>query len=187
MAEKLIQLVSGMTLEWQVFILAMFPITELRAAIPYGISQGLSPSTAFIVATTGNFLISIPILFLLNPAIHLISKVPIGKKIVTGILEKTRKKGSKVTQYGTVGLALFVGLPVPGTGVWTGSLLAYLFGLKVKSTIAALGLGVISAGLIVTFLSVGAIDKLGLSFNQIIVILFLIILISYINNKKKKI
>lgn len=180
MAEKIISLVSGIPIEWQIFVLAMFPITELRAAIPYGIALGVPPGMAMGMAVLGNFLIAIPVLIILRPAINLLSKLPVAETIISKVLQKTRKKGGKVAKYGVVGLALFVAFPIPGTGVWTGSLLAFLFGINFISAMLALGGGIIISATIVTLLSIGMIDLLGLPLPWVLAIIVGLILAFYI-------
>jgi uncharacterized membrane protein len=180
MREKIFQLVAGIPLEGQVFVLSMLPITELRAAIPYGIAQGLSPHQAMLIAILGNILIGIPVLILLGPIINLISKLPGGKRFIHKIMEKTRKKGGRVAKYGVIGLVLFVAVPVPGTGIWTGSLLAHLLGINFFTAILALSGGILMAAVMITLLSIGMLDTLGLSLPWVIGILFGSILAVYL-------
>ncbi|MDW7675809.1 MAG: small multi-drug export protein [Bacillota bacterium] len=176
MVEVLVKFLAGIPLEWQVFILAMIPVTELRAAIPYGITQGLLPLTTLTMAAIGNMLIGLPVLVLISPIINIIKKVPLGERVVDKVLAATRLKGNNVVKYGTIGLAIFVSIPLPGTGVWTGSLLAYLFGIKIGTAFVALCMGVMIAAVIITLLSLGLIELIGSSTTSIIlVVLFLII------------
>ncbi|MBS4025357.1 MAG: small multi-drug export protein [Clostridia bacterium] len=180
MRENIFQLVAGIPIEWQVFVLSMLPITELRAAIPYGIAQGLAPHQAMLMAVLGNILAGIPVLILLDPIISLISRIPGGKRFVHRVMEKTKKKGGKVAKYGVIGLVLFVAFPVPGTGVWTGSLVAHLFGFNFSTAIMALSGGILISAVIITLLSLGMLETLGLSLPWVIGILFGIIIAFYL-------
>ena len=140
--------------EVKVFLIAMIPIFELRGAIPIGIlSYELPVWKVFPIAIAGNM---VPIFFILlffDLITKLFFKVPILKKILEAIFRRTRKKGEIIEKYEEIGLMLFVAIPLPVTGAWTGSLAAYLFGLKFWKSILFIFLGVLIAGTVVTFLT----------------------------------
>ena len=141
-----------------VFFVSMVPLVELRGAIP--ISQGLQLPVipSFIIAILGN-MIPVPVIYLFarNVLIWGADKPLIGK-FFTWCLEKGEKGGKKLQEKAGKGLfialLLFVGIPVPGTGAWTGTLAASILDMDFKSTVAAVMLGVLLAGVIMMVLSV---------------------------------
>jgi len=136
------------------FLISMLPFIELRGAIPYAIYHGIDPVTAFIVAVIGNLL---PVPFLLIYLSRLESFARKNGKldsILDKIFERTRSKSFKrIEQFEEIGLLLFVSIPLPGTGAWTGVLIAYLFGLNKKISFVVITVGVVIAGIIMTFIS----------------------------------
>jgi uncharacterized membrane protein len=144
----------GLTPELAVFITSMLPIVELRGALPLAINVYHIPwIRAFFIAYFGN-LIPVPfILWLLKPLVILISRIkPVGK-IFAWLFERTRKRSSAmIERYEEIGLLVFVAIPLPGTGAWTGALIAFLFGLDFKKSCLVIALGVFIAGVIVTCL-----------------------------------
>ncbi|OQX70473.1 MAG: hypothetical protein B6D62_04960 [Candidatus Cloacimonas sp. 4484_275] len=132
----------------------MIPIFELRGAIPIGILEyKLSPLEVFPIAIAGNM---VPIFFILlffDFVTRIFFKVPLLKKILEAIFRRTRKKGEIIEKYEEIGLMLFVAIPLPVTGAWTGSLAAYLFGLRFWKSILFIFLGVLIAGVVVTTLT----------------------------------
>lgn len=137
-----------------VFILAMLPIFELRLAIPIGIiTFGLSPFKVFIVAIIGNMFPIIFILLFLNYIQKILIKWSVSKKLFEKLLNKTKRKSSIIEKYEEFGLLLFVAIPLPITGAWTGSVAANILGLKTFHSFFYIFLGVVSAGVIVTTLT----------------------------------
>ena len=144
----------GFSPELAVFITSMLPIVELRGALPLAINLYHIPWVkAFLIAYIGN-LVPVPfILLLLKPVVALLSRITLFKKFFTWLFERTRKKSSSVIErYEEIGLLLFVAIPLPGTGAWTGALIAFLFGLDFKKSLLVIALGVLIAGVIVTCL-----------------------------------
>ena len=138
----------------EVFFLATTPIGELRAAIPVAIVDlDISWPLAFIVAYAGNLLPVPFILVFLGPVSRLLSRVRLFRLILEWIFERSRRRGGIVERYGTIGLVLFVAIPLPVTGAWTGSLVAFLLGLDFWRALTAIALGVFIAGVIVTSLT----------------------------------
>ncbi len=145
-----------------VFLVSMVPIIELRGAIPYGVLFGLPLWLTYIIAIVGNML-PVPFIYLFARKILVWGKdKPVIGKFFTFCLEKGEKGGKKLQEKAGRGLflalLLFVGIPLPGTGAWTGTLAASILnvGLK-KSTLACIG-GVLLAGCIM-----GALSLLGVS------------------------
>jgi len=159
----LLELLSGAPHEIATFILAMLPISELRGAIPYGITiGGMSWQKTFAIAVAGNALPVVPILYLIGPVSDWLRRFPVFDRFFTWIFARTRRKGEMIQRLEAVGLMLFVAVPLPVTGAWTGSLAAFLFGLRKPLAIPAILLGVLLAGVIVTLATQGMIGAWGL-------------------------
>ncbi|GAW93063.1 COG2426 family protein [Calderihabitans maritimus] len=156
MAEWLIYQLKDVHPLWQVFFLSMLPVTELRLAVPIGIALGLSPLSVLLVALAGNFVPVIPLLCLLEPWSRWLSRYSFFERLLAVLFKRTRQKGEKIQKYGSLGLLLFVGIPAPGTGVWTGCLLAFLLGIRFRYAFPAIVGGMVLAGLVVVVASVGA-------------------------------
>jgi len=135
----------------QVLGIAASPISELRGAIPWAILKLDFPwYYAFLIAFIGNLLPVPFILLFLNAASRWLSKVRFFDRILNWLFERTRRRGRIIERYERIGLALFVAIPLPITGAWTGSLAAVLFGLKFKHAVLSIIVGVLIAGVIVT-------------------------------------
>jgi uncharacterized membrane protein len=144
----------GLTPELAVFLTSMLPIIELRGALPLAINLfNINWPRAFLIAYIGN-IIPVPIiLLLLNPVVKLLSKIGLFRRFFTWLFERTRKKGNEmIEKYEEIGLMAFVAIPLPGTGAWTGALIAFLFGLDFKKSLVVIAIGVFIAGVIVTSL-----------------------------------
>jgi uncharacterized membrane protein len=144
----------GIARELIIVIVAALPVIELRGAIPLAINVfGMPWYYAYVLAVLGN-LIPVPILLLFLEALaELVSKVKAGERIVQWIFSRTRKRSSIIERYEKIGLALFVAVPLPFTGAWTGAIAAFLLGLKFRYSMVAITCGVLIAGAIVTALS----------------------------------
>ena len=150
-----------------VFFLSMVPIIELRGAIPFAVSWELDYWTALVVCTVGNML-PVPFIYFFARKVLIwgADKKYIGK-FFRFCLEKGEKGGRKLTKRAGrgglfVALMLFVGIPVPGTGAWTGTLAASFLNMGIKSTVASVSLGVVIAGIIMGIASTGVFSVLGL-------------------------
>jgi uncharacterized membrane protein len=132
------------------------PISELRGGIPIGISFGLDPLFTFFIAIIANALIFFPIFFILRLLYDkLLYRIPLFDKY----LDNLRKRGKpKIEKYGFWGLTLFVAIPLPITGAYTGTILAWIVGMDWKKAFPAVGLGVIVAGVIVLLITLGVIS-----------------------------
>ena len=144
--------------EVAVFITATLPILELRGAIPLGlIHYGMPVVETYAIAVAGNFVIVVPLLMLLEPVSNFLRRNRLFDKFFTWLFARTRKRGNLVEKYEAIGLMLFVAIPLPVTGAWTGAIAAYIFGIRRKyATICILG-GIMIAGVIVTLASKGVI------------------------------
>ncbi len=140
--------------EIKVFLIAMIPIFELRGAIPIGMLGYELPLWKVIpIALAGNMFPIFFILLFFDIVTKICFKVPILKKLLEAIFARTRRKTEVIQKYEEIGLMLFVAIPLPITGAWTGSLAAYLFGLKFWKSILFIFLGVCIAAVVVTFLA----------------------------------
>lgn len=139
-------------------VYSAIPVTELRATIPLAITVWhVKPLTAFILAVIGN---SLPILFIilgLNKIVQLAERYSkFWTKVIEAVFRRTRRKTSQqFEKYGLLALCLFVAVPLPMTGAWTGSIAAWLFGVPARKAFLPIFCGVVIAGIIVTILTVG--------------------------------
>ena len=141
-----------------VFLVSMVPLIELRGAIPYAVGFGLPLVPSYIICIIGN-MIPVPFIYLFaRRVLEWGADKPLTGKFFTFCLEKGKKGGKKLTEKagrGTfVALLLFVGIPLPGTGAWTGTLAASILDMELKSTIIAVMLRVLLAGVIMMTASV---------------------------------
>jgi uncharacterized membrane protein len=143
-----------MTKEIALTLLAtVSPISELRGGIPLGISLGLNPLFTFFIAIIANALIFFPVFFVLRLFYDkVLYRIPLFNKY----LDNLRKRGKpKVEKYGFWGLFLFVAVPLPLTGAYTGTILAWLLNMDWKRAFPAVGLGVVVAGVVVLLITLG--------------------------------
>jgi uncharacterized membrane protein len=140
--------------EIKVFLISMIPIFELRGSIPIGVHRYKLPYWKVIpISIVGNMFPIFFILLFFDFVTKIFFKVPFLKKILEAIFARTRRKTAVIKKYEEIGLMLFVAIPLPITGAWTGSLAAYLFGLKFWKSILFIFLGVCIAAVVVTFLT----------------------------------
>lgn len=145
-----------------VFIISMLPILELRGGLLAAPLLGVDPLSAYIVAIIGNLL---PIPFILLFIKRIIvwlrkSKVKFFNKFAKSLDKKIEKNRDKIEKYGYLGLILFVGVPLPGTGAWTGCLLAAVLDMDRKKSFVCILCGVLMASIIMMALSYGIVGKL---------------------------
>lgn len=160
MTEWLVESVKGMPAFLQIMVLAAIPVTELRASIPIGAAMGMPLIEAFFYSLIGNSIPAVVILPLLEPVFNLMARFPFLERFLNRLLERTRKKGDQIKKYGSIGLMIFVAIPAPGTGVWTGSLLAFLFGLPYRKALPALIAGAAIAGVLVSLATAGVLTAI---------------------------
>ncbi len=134
-----------------VFGISMVPVIELRGALPTALAMGMNPILAYILCVVGN---SLPVPFLVmfvRPIFEWMKKKSDRlRKIVEKLEAKAEGKVDKVRKYEKLGLFVFVAIPLPGTGAWTGSLIAAVFGMRLKDSVPMILLGVAVAGIIVS-------------------------------------
>ena len=151
-----------------VFFVSMVPLIELRAAVPIALGMNLPVLPSYIVCIVGNML-PVPIIFLFaRKVLEWGADKPVIGKFFTFCLEKGHKGGEKLKQKAGrglfVALLLFVGIPLPGTGAWTGTLAASLLDMDFKSSVFAVLFGVILAGILMGLASAGVFGALGAMF-----------------------
>ena len=144
----------GFSKELVVLFISALPLAELRGALPVAINLFHFPwYYALLLAIIGN-LVPVPFLLLFfNTLYRLLSKISIFERMLQWLVERTSRQGKIIEKYEQIGLMLFVAIPLPFTGAWTGSLAAVLFGIKFKHAFLSIFAGILIAGIIVTCLS----------------------------------
>ena len=157
---SLTELLASLPDELYVFLCSMVPIIELRGAIPIGAALGLPVYVNYIISVIGN-IIPVPfILLFIRAILQWMKKVPKLNKIAVWVEEKAEKNKSKVLKYATFGLFVFVAVPLPGTGAWTGALVAAMLDMRMKRAFPAILFGVMCAGVIMSLASYGVLSFL---------------------------
>lgn len=139
------------------FLMAMLPVIELRGALPFGVASGLSFPEAFILSVMGN-LLPVPFILIFIRSLFGWLKTKsarIGKYIIK-IENRASKKSDRIGKYEFFGIIMLVAIPLPGTGAWTGSLVAAMLDMRIKRAFPAILIGVLIAGIIVYFVTYGA-------------------------------
>ena len=146
---------------WSI-IWSILPISELRGGIPYAIANDVNPFLAYFICVGSNIL-AFPIVFLFLEFLHpLFLKVSFYQKLFDKFVLRTRKKlDKKIKKFGFWGLMLFVMIPLPVTGAYTGSFAAWLFNIPKKKAFISVALGVIISGIIVTIISLSGMEVFG--------------------------
>lgn len=164
MMEGIVQSIVGffsgtLPKELIVFIVSMIPILELRGSILAAGFLKMEFLSTFIVAVIGNFL-PIPFILLFIDKIFAWLKKTRLKNMVEKLENRALAKSDQIRKYGKFGLFLFVAIPLPGTGAWTGSLIAALLRMRKRDSLPAIFLGIVGAGLIMSLISFGIIKQI---------------------------
>ena len=167
MGEILLNWLSGIPGEVQMMVLSAFPLTELRGSIPMAWTV-MSGSWVwpwwkiYLLALAGN-LLPVPILlWFLGPVTRFLRRWSFFDRFFLRLFDRTRRRaGSRIEKYEALGLTLFVAIPLPVTGAWTGSLAAFLFGIPRRLALPAIALGVAIAGILVTLVMSGTLAGIG--------------------------
>ena len=167
MAESIAQaLVSffGNTIpaELTIFIISLFPILELRGGMIAAALLGVDFTRAFLICLVGNVLPIPFILWLIRPFFNWLKTTRHLKKLADWLERKTEKNKEKVLKYEVLGLLLFVAIPLPGTGGWTGALVAAMLDMPMKKSLPTILLGVLIAGFIMSAITYGLPALIGL-------------------------
>lgn len=155
-SESFLETVSGDLL--MTFLVAMAPVIELRGAIPAGIAAGLPPALACVAAIAGN-LVPAPFIIVLGRRIaNWLRGTRFFAPKIIWLERRAHLKGRLVRKYRLAGLVILVGIPLPGTGAWTGALVACIMDLRLKSALPAIFSGVLIAGAIVSAITMGIVS-----------------------------
>ena len=142
-------------------LVSMIPIVELRGGLPFGVPMGLPYYLAFPAAVMGNLIPSPFIIVYIRRVFLLLRKYfPRMNGLIDRMETKAHLKGQKVRRYQTLGLWLFVAIPLPGTGAWTGALIAAFLNIRLRHALPAITLGLLIAGSLVTLMTLGIIHLL---------------------------
>lgn len=134
------------------FLISMVPVVELRGAIPYGITAGLNPWLVFALAVVGNMLPVPFILLFIRRIFAWMKRFPKMAKLAEKFEARATKKSGRVKKSETIGLCLLVAIPLPGTGAWTGALVAALMNMRIKRALPTIFVGVLIAAVAVTLI-----------------------------------
>lgn len=137
-------------------LVSMIPVVELRGGIPFGVAAGLPVWAAYLAAVIGN-LLPVPFIVVYIQRIFMFMRqnMPRLNSVVDKMEQKAHLKSASVLKYQYLGLAIFVAIPLPGTGAWTGALVAAFLDMRLKKAMPSIMGGVLSAGLIISILSYG--------------------------------
>ena len=149
MLEQITNSIAAFNKEAAVIALAALPVSELRGAIPAALAMGFSPQKAYLLSFIGNLIPVVPLLFLLQPIAAGLRHIRIFERFFDWLFERTRKKATLVEKFEMLGLILFVAIPLPVTGAWTGCVAATLFKIRFRYAFLAIMLGVAIAGAVV--------------------------------------
>ena len=135
-------------------LLSIAPISELRGAIPFALAKGMPVVWAYLFCVSMNFLASVLVLIFLNTFHKLFYHINLYRRFFDSFIEKARRKvGAKLEKYGTWGLTVFIAIPLPVTGAITGTLGAWVLGMKKRQILPAALVGVAIAGIIVSVIA----------------------------------
>ncbi len=142
-------------------LIAASPLIELRGSIPYGIAVGLDPWVVFALSTLANIIVAPMVFLFLEWALHIFEKNKTLGDFIKKIRDRAHAKvAPHLEKHGYLGLAIFVAIPLPLTGVWTATLVAYFLKMERKKAILAIAAGAVVAGALVTLASVGILESL---------------------------
>lgn len=145
-------------------MIAMLPFVELRGSIPVAlVAYNMDPLSAFVYSVIGNMIPVFVLLYFLEPVSDFLKRWRIWDVFFTWLFAKAHRQHSeRFERYGMLALALFVAVPLPTTGAWSGCAAAFVFGIKFRHALLSIFSGVVAAGIVVTIVSLGGIGILGL-------------------------
>ena len=143
-------------------LVSMVPVVELRGGIPFGVAAGLPVWMAYLAAVIGN-VIPVPfiVVYIRRVFQWMRRRLPRFNGVVDKLEQKAHLKGKVVTKYKYLGLAIFVAIPLPGTGAWTGALAAAFLDMPLRKALPAILIGVLVAGISISILTFGAASLFG--------------------------
>ena len=201
MAEAIIKFFLSIfgNIELTTLVVAAIPLVELRGSIPLGVGGGLHPLVAFGLSYLGTVLVSIMLFFLLKPVLNLLKRIKLFRNLAVSIEDSIRKKAegvgenkdveSRADYYKTVGVALFIGVPLPMTGTWTGTAIAVFLDMKFSHALIGILVGNLMSGAILTILTIffePYIDIIITVLFSIIALIILIVVIKFLVKMLKK-
>ncbi|WP_370574363.1 COG2426 family protein [Methanomethylovorans sp.] len=141
-------------------LISSLPVAELRGSIPIAILQyQMHPAEAYLLAVIGNMIPVIPLLLYLEPVSNYLRRFRLWDKFFNWLFTRTHHNHSATFEkYGTLGLAIFVAIPLPATGAWSGCAAAFVFGICFRHALVAITAGVLIAGLVVTVVTLGGLS-----------------------------
>lgn len=160
LVEFFVDIFGSINKELAVFIISLMPILELRGGLLAASLLDIEYARAAVICVIGNILPIPFVLLFLKYVLNLFEKWHVTKKIVTWLEKKVEEKREQIDKYGYLGLIIFVGIPLPGTGAWTGSLIAVMLGMDRKKSFICILLGVAIAAVIMSILSYGILGNL---------------------------
>lgn len=158
--ESLIKILGSLGKELIVFIISILPLLELRGGLIAASLLKVSFFKGYVVSIIGNLLPIPLVLLFLDKIFNFLRRFKLTSKMVTKLENKILSKKNQIDKYGYFGLLLFVGIPIPGTGAWTGSALAVLLHLDKKKSFAYIVFGIILASIIMSIFSYGILSNL---------------------------
>lgn len=162
LAEYIVNLLDGrISPEFIAFIVSMMPILELRGGLIAAKLMEIDFLKAFAICYIGNMLPIPFILLFIRKIFNLLKKIPAVEKTIVKLEARSIRKADKIQKYRLWGLLIFVGIPLPGTGAWTGALAADLLDIRIKHSLPVIAAGVLIAGIIISALSYGLFGLLG--------------------------
>ncbi len=153
MVDTVIAALDGLPKELIIFVVSLLPILELRGGMIAASFLGVEWSRAFLICLIGNMLPIPFILLFIKQIFKLLKKIKFMNKIITKLENKADEKGSKINKSRNWGLFAFVAIPLPGTGAWTGALVATMLDIRMRRSFPIIFVGVITAGLIMSVLT----------------------------------
>jgi len=158
MREAILHWVQELPPPLAVLVVSTLPVFELRGGIPLGYAMGMKDWLAvYLPAVIGNFLPVLPILYLLGPAERVLRRFRSLDRFFTWLFARTMNRSRVIQRYQSLGLILFVAIPAPMTGAWTGAVAAYLLKLPLRLAVPCIILGILTAGGVVTLAAQGVI------------------------------
>lgn len=137
-------------------MVSMIPVAELRLGIPFGVARGLPVWTAYLAAVIGNMLpVPFIVVYIRRIFLWMRRRLPWLNSLVDKLERKAHLKGQRVTKYKYLGLLLFVAIPLPGTGAWTGSLAAAFLDMPLRKALPSIFAGIVIAGIAISILTFG--------------------------------
>ncbi len=153
LTKSLVEALNGLPKELIIFCISLLPILELRGGLLAASILGVPWAKAFLICVIGNMLPIPFILLFIKQIFKLLKKVKGLDKIITKLEKKADEKGSKINKSRNIGLFTFVAIPLPGTGAWTGALVATMLDIRMKHSFPVIFIGVITAGIIMSVLT----------------------------------